>query len=465
MKNSKLWRLAALLMASTLFLAACGGGDDDTDTADDTAAEGAADEAGDDEATADDAGGDDEAADTGDDATGTIDLWHIQTDNQDLIDNAVARYMEDHPGITVEVNAIENDSYKTQIRVAIGAGEAPCIFPSWGGGTLVEYVNADQVLDLTDWITADGYADRFIDASFDVVTVDDRIYGVPVENTAAALVWYNRALFDRLGLDVPTTWDELLEVIDALNAEGIAPFALANSAAWTGSMYYMYIADRLGGPETFSAAATRSGGSFEDPVFIQAGEMLQDLVERDAFVDGFNGLDWDSGTTRALLYSEEAAMEIMGNWTINIMTGENPEFLENNLGFFPFPEIEGGLGDLSGVVGTIGDNYYHVNSDCELPEQAFEVIQYLIDDTSIPERIDAGKIPPIEGFETEDQLLSEVFDLINNASSVQLWYDQFLPPELAEVHLETTQALFALEMTPEEAAAQMEQAAVAYFGE
>ena len=47
---------------------------------------------------------------------------------------------------------------------------------------------------------------------------------------------------------------------------------------------------------------------------------------------------------------------------------------------------------------------------------------------------------------------------------MQLWYDQALPLELAEVHLNTTQALFGLQITPEEAANQMEATAVEVLG-
>ena len=426
--------------------------------------------AGTDTDTAPDDGGEGgEGGDEGGEAAaeGTIALWHIQTEEADqaLIDDAVARYEEDNPGVTVDVTAIENESYKTQIRVAVGANEQPCIFPSWGGGTLAEYVEGDAVIDLTDRIEADGYKERFVDAAWSVVTVDDRIYGVPVENSAAALVWYNRTLFEEQGLEPPQTWDELLTVVDALREEDKYAFALANQAPWTGSMYFMYLVDRLAGPEVFTSAANRTGGSFEDPAFIEAGHRLQELVEREAFVPGFNALSWDAGESRQLIYAGEAAMEVMGNWNINVYRGENEEFFNENMGVMRFPNLEDGEGDPTNVVGTIGDNFYHVSSTCELPDEAFEVIQYLIDDESVEARTANGRIPPVKSYVPPDDMTGEVFEILQDADSVQLWYDQFLPPELAEVHLNTTQALYALEMTPEEAAAQMEAAAVEYFGE
>jgi raffinose/stachyose/melibiose transport system substrate-binding protein len=312
---------------------------------------------------------------------------------------------------------------------------------------------------------ADNYVDRFVPASLSNVTFDGKIWGVPVENSAIAVIWYNKAIFDEYGLTPPETLDELMAIAETLKENDIIPFALANKTKWTSSMYFMYLVDRLGGPEVFANAATRSGGSFEDPVFVQAGEMVQEMVEKGYFNEGFNGLDYDTGQSRQLLYSGKAAMELMGNWQISTMRSENPEFESELLGFFPFPAIEGGAGDPSNVVGTVGDNYYSISSACEYPDEAFEMITYLIDDESIPMRAAAGRIPPVKGFEADDPALQEIIDLIGNAASVQLWYDQYLPPELGEVHKDTMQALFGMAITPEEAAAAHETAAADFYGE
>lgn len=394
-----------------------------------------------------------------------ITLWHIQTTTPQVVDKPVERFMADHPDVKVEVVALQNDPFKTKLKVAMGAGNPPCIFPSWGGGPLYEYVTSDQIVDLTEMMNQDNYKDRFVDASLSVVTFDDKIWGVPVENTAVAVVFYNKQIFEENGLTPPATYDELLNVVSTLKEAGIAPFALANKTKWTGSMYYMYLVDRLGGPDVFRTAATRTGGSFEDPVFIKAGEMLQELVKMGAFSEGYNGLDYDTGQSRALMYSGKAAMEVMGSWNISTVKGENPEFYESSLGFFPFPAIEGGKGDPNNVVGTVGDNFYSISTACPYPEEAFQVIQYLIDDQAVAERAEAGRVPPVKGFTTDDPMLQGVIDVVGKAPSVQLWYDQYLPPELGELHKDTSQALLGLTMTPEEAAKAMEDGAKKYFKE
>ena len=61
---------------------------------------------------------------------------------------------------------------------------------------------------------------------------------------------------------------------------------------WTGSLWYMYLADRIGGADVLNKAIDRSG-TFEDPALIEAAEKVQNLVNMDAFVKGSNGLTND----------------------------------------------------------------------------------------------------------------------------------------------------------------------------
>jgi raffinose/stachyose/melibiose transport system substrate-binding protein len=393
-------------------------------------------------------------------------FWHHQTvgEGPKLIQEAVDRFKQDTPGVDVEVVAINNDAYKTKIKVAIGAGNAPCVFPTWGGGPLHEYVKAGRIADLTPFMTAGDYKDRFPAAAFDSVTFDGRIYGLPVENTSIAVVIYNKAVFQKYNLKPPATDAELLQIVRTLKQNGIAPFALANKPKWPGSMFFMYFVDRLAGPEAFAKAEARADGGFEAPVFVEAGRRVQALVKEGAFQEGFNGLDYDAGATRALLYSGRVAMELMGTWSVSAIKAENPDFYRNNPAFFPFPAVTGGTGDPKNLIGTVGDNFYSVSSMCRNQAEAFKMIQYLIDDASVAARARAGRVPPVKGFKTDDQVLQKLIDMVAQAPHVQLWYDQQLPPAVGEAHKDTGQALFSMSMTPEDAARGLEQAAKAYYG-
>ena len=55
-------------------------------------------------------------------------------------------------------------------------------------------------------------------------------------------------------------------------------------------------------------------------------------------------------------------------------------------------------------------------------------------------------------------MMDHRFDIVDKAASVQLWYDQYMPSKMAEVHKDTSQALFGLTMTPEEVSGAMQEA-------
>jgi len=153
-------------------------------------------------------------------------------------------------------------------------------------------------------------------------------------------------------------------------------------------------------------------------------------------------------------------MELMGTWEASTILGESPDFYKK-LDFFQFPTVPGGKGSPTAVLGTIGDNFFSISSACKEPDAAFKLIQSLTDDISAQARLDDKRIIPVKGLKTSDPFLNRVMNLVAGASSVQFWYDQELSPNLAQVHLNTTQALFGLSITPEAAAQQMEDAAKA----
>jgi len=393
----------------------------------------------------------------------TITLWHVDLGNiKELNEAAVKRYNEEYPEITVEISPFQNDPYKTKLLLAMGSENPPDIFVTTGAGVLGDYLRAGKIREITDMMDRDNYKDRFV--SLTGVTFDGKIYGVPAGDVAIAVVYYNKEIFRKHNLSIPKDDEDFVELINDLQNLGYVPIALANKTKWPGSMPYMYMVDRLGGPEPFRKAANREpGGTFQHPVYEKAGDMLQNLVKMGAFSEGYNGLDWDTGQSRALMYSGIAAMEVMGTFNNKIISAENPEFYENNLDFFPFPAIKGGKGDPNAVVGTVGDYVYSISTDCENPEDAFRVLQYLIDDESVKLRAETGGHPPVKGFKSQDPLVQKVIDLVENAPYHQLWYDQYLPTELGEVHKNTCQALLGLEMTPEEVNKEMDEAVAKFY--
>ncbi|MFB5662381.1 extracellular solute-binding protein [Alteribacillus sp. HJP-4] len=399
---------------------------------------------------------DDDASGSGDESGGSqsLTLWHIETgESEKALEDAVSRFEEDNEGVSVELVQQENDPYKSKLSVAMGGGAPPDVFHSWGGGWLEKFVDSGQVMDLTEEIDTENY----LEAAISPATFDEKVYGAPLAMDVVP-VWYNSEMFEELGLEAPQTYEELLEVVETLESNDIIPFSLANQSKWPGAFYLMYFAERYGGEELFNEAFNREGRTFDDEAYVKAGERIQELVEMNAFPEGMNGMNFDTGQSRQLLYSEKAGMEVMGNWMLGTTRDDMPEF-EEKLDFFMFPSIKGGDGESNHVVGGVSP-VFSVSESSEEKELAAALVNELTSkETAEQLANNDGALSAVEGVEYEDEYVQRINDVLEEADYLQTFYDQTLPPELAEVHLDTTQALFGMSITPEEAAAEMEAAA------
>ena len=85
-------------------------------------------------------------------AGGGASMWYLSGEpNQTTMQKAVDAFGSANPDNKIAVTYFQNDAYKTKIKTAIGAGQAPTIIYGWGGGTLKTYAEANQVDDLTSW--------------------------------------------------------------------------------------------------------------------------------------------------------------------------------------------------------------------------------------------------------------------------------------------------------------------------
>lgn len=380
-----------------------------------------------------------------------ITMWEIQTEEsmRSIFADSIARFEADHPGWKVNDVVYANEDYKQKIAIALGSDTAPDVFVTWTGGGMKEYIEAGRIADLTEYMNKDNYKDYFMDAAIAQATEDDKIWAVPVENCSIAAFFYNKALFEEYGVEVPTTLEEFEQVCDNFLENGITPFVIPNKTKYFASMLYMYLVDRQAGPELFESAANGGERTFEDPVFTWADEKMQEWAEKGYFGEGYNGIDGETGLHRTMFYNEECAMLLDGSWCVSMFYNEAPDFVDN-IGVFSFPAVEGGEGDPDNLVGTLGDTFYCVNSESVDNEMCFEFIKYLIDDTAVEQRIAAGRIPPTKNAVAENAINEELLGLLQNAKHIQLWYDQYLNSDAAEIHKDSLQALVGLSITPEE---------------
>ena len=390
-------------------------------------------------------------------------LWDIATEDptKSIQEGAVQRFMEDYPNITVEQVHQQNDNYKQQLIVAMSAKECPDMYIHWSGGPMAEYYKSGFVNDLTDLYNTYDHPD-FIDAAIAQASYDGKVLAIPFGGFSGCDIFYNKSIFAECGLEVPTTIDELEAVCDKLLENGYVPFSLANGSKWTGSMYFMYLVARHSGNDEFNAAYDQTG-SFTSDAFIWAGEKIQDWVKKGYFNEGFNSLVTDNGEDRALLYDNTCAMMLHGSWQVRSINADSAEWAAANLGTFRFPEDaeakEKGVPQNVEIGTAIGNGFSMNcwNEDGTVDQDKLNACyvlatQYYNDATYNEEQMAANTIPSIKGYEEQitDENMKVVADVFFNASNVQLWYDQYLPASVTEVHKNCMTELFGLEKTPQE---------------
>jgi raffinose/stachyose/melibiose transport system substrate-binding protein len=380
-----------------------------------------------------------------------LEFWHIDPGEKEKVyEEAVQRFEEKHPDVDVKILQIPNDAYKQKLSVAMSGNDAPDVFHSWGGGWLKNFVQQDKVLDITDATDKT----HFNELALANATFDDKVYGLPL-SLSIDVIFYNKEIFEKYGLKAPKTYDEWLTVIDTLNENNIIPIALANQTKWPGAYLFMNFASRIAGPELFESAFNREGRGFDDPAYVQAGKYLQEMVERDAFNPGFNGVPYDEGQGRQLLYSGQAAMMDMTISFLNNVRQEAPEF-EEKLDFFLFPTVSGGKGDQTQIGAATGP-VWSVAKNSENPDLATELAKELTSAETAQNYTDrTGSLTAVKDIVPADEFTKRFYDVVQQATHMQMPYDQTLPPEMAELHKDTTQAIYGLDMTPEEAAQKME---------
>ncbi len=395
-----------------------------------------------------------------------IEFWNLGTTGVDKViyESMTAIANELVPeGYTVTMVPTVNDQYKEKIVLAMSSGECPDIYTSWSGGPMIEYIESGFAFPVTELVEANPVGEMAMDAALAQGTYNGEIYGVPFINTSIVGVFYNKAMFEEYGVTIPTTVSELEAAADTFVANGIIPFALANQPQWTGSMYFMSLATRFAGLDPFNAAVSGEG-SFEHESYVYAGEKIQEWVNNGYFPEGMNSMSPDDGQDRALLYQEAAAMMVHGSWNTGSLRNDSEEFYQN-IGWFPFPAVDGSDADASIQIGTIGDQFLHFYCEGEKQEAAFEVINGFYTEENIQFVAEQGYNPPVNNIldYVTDPVAIQIMEAALSASNVQLWYDQYLPPAVADVHKSTSQQIFGLEITPEEANAALQAEMEAYL--
>jgi len=279
----------------------------------------------------------------------------------------VDKFNEENPDIDLQdISISDENSRDTKFKTSVSSGDPIEVFNFLGYAANVDYVENGVVTDLSGVMEEDlAWTSHYIESLFGPVNYEDYgiegIYGIPT-TPYGVCVFYNKAIFDELGLELPKTWEAIEEAAPKLIEAGYIPMAFGAKDNYRGGHFLTALSMKkygtdlkdalIGGEETWNGERT-----------VELISYMEKLYSDGVFGD--NQLAYGADGELAKLESSEAAIVFSGSWNIGtINTFENASDIVCK--GFPYfnsnPEYKdmwmGGPDDFMSISSKPGDDDY-----------------------------------------------------------------------------------------------------------
>lgn len=382
----------------------------------------------------------------GDSDTVEIEFFHRWPNEpkKAYFDDLVAEFETENPDISVKVESVLNDSYKDKVKVVAGSANAPDVLFTWSGSFVAELAKSDALMDLGPWLEENTeFADSFYPSQLGPFQIDGAQYGLPI-GMHSKVFYYDAELFDELGLEAPTTWDDFTDVIDTIESEtGGHAIEFGAVDTWTIAHYLGTLNQRVVDPEVFVADQDPATGEFTDPGYVTALERLQEIVEHTN--DDFLAIDhemarnsWIAGDGAPMFYAQSAEIGYFDDIAFDYSV-------------FNFPAVDGGKGDPGQLTGA--PEGFAISKDTEHPEEAQRFLEFMLDKgNGVTYTEETGELSAVQGAVDEADVTDTTKELarqILDASEMTAWLDNAYDPQIVATYLSEAQLMLGGEQTPD----------------
>lgn len=179
--------------------------------------------------------------------------------------------------------------FETQIGVRSQAGNPPDIATFPQPGLLAAEVASGNVLPAPESVEAlvdENWSEDWKNYG----TVDGTFYAAPMLASVKGYVWYNPAVFEEKGWEIPSTLDEMMALTEDIAAEGTmkpwcAGFESGEATGWPGTDWVEDYVLRQAGPEVYDQWVAHEI-PFNDPQIVEAFDSVGEILKNDEYVNG-----------------------------------------------------------------------------------------------------------------------------------------------------------------------------------
>ncbi|MFE9396404.1 ABC transporter substrate-binding protein [Streptomyces flavidovirens] len=370
-------------------------------------------------------------------------------------EDLAAAYERKHPGVKVELIQETDQSIKDKTKTLTASDALPDIYFTWTGNWAENFVRGGRASDLTEVIGPDtAWGRTFSKASLSAFAYDGRYYGIPLYNNGK-FMGYNKAAFAKAGVEVPTSFEELLAACPVLREAGYEPIAFGNKDGWPALHYLQQLFAYHVPAKTREADYHPATATLDHPGYLAALKQFKTLVSTCTDTrGGTNGVLYTSAQEafsrgKAAMYYQE----ILEFDTTTAARSAAGALTPENLVIRPLPVPEGAKGDPKAIEGA--PEGYLVNARSPRAALAVDFMKF------VTERASAKKLssPPygqpstVVGAVTPETSSKAVFqgiETVNKAPRLAGWLDMVTAPEVADAWLAGGEALISGGMSPGE---------------
>lgn len=230
------------------------------------------------------------------------------------------------PGVEIEYE--ETSDVGAKMKVYNASGELPDVF--WSGADYATaIINAGNQLNLEQSITDNGFINKF--AVKEALKYKDGIYALSSGADAyfTPKIFYHKEIFQANNIEVPTTYDELVQASEKLLAAGIQPISAPGKGGWAPAFFMIQNMIQIEDPAA-AQQLVENKIDFTHPVVKNGLDRVVKLAEMGAFGPGAANVDY--GPAKEAFTQNKAAMYMMFSWELADLEANVPD-----VGIFDWP--------------------------------------------------------------------------------------------------------------------------------
>lgn len=270
-----------------------------------------------------------------------------------VIEQINAEFKKAHPNVELVTESLQDQPYQQKIKIYAASNQLPDIIKYWSFSSMMPpLIDNGYVMPLS---AGTWKKFNFLAGALEANTYNGKLYGLPV-TADMWYIYYNKALFEKFNLKVPTTTDDLIEVAKVFRSNGIIPVITDGKDQWPLTITKDAIFFRQTGDWSLTQKAFARKLKYTNIAFLNAAKEYKRLIDAKVFNDDL--LTTDYGASRNLFGQEKAAMYIMGSWELGMATDASfSEHFRKNLAVAKFPAVKGGKGSIDDIFCWYGGNY------------------------------------------------------------------------------------------------------------